>query len=184
MTAITIWSPRRFRLECFEEQLRQHQILSRQRIGPVSINYHQDLHGPLLHQISHDIQQHLNEPVIHIVLFDDYDLEDGLSVEETIIFFKNLINLTHVFQNVSFVIADFVDHIFTDARHPTREIQHLKSELKKIVSQGKISNIYSDHVGDIDGMFCDEQSNITEAGMAIVVRLIVEDLLDLPVGQF
>jgi hypothetical protein len=184
MTSITIWTPRRFRLECFEETLRHHYLFRRQTIGPITINYHQDLNGPLIHPICQGIRIRSEEPSIHVILFDDHDLENGLNVEQTITFFKNLVNLSFVFPKVSFVISDFVDYIITDARHSVREIRHLKTELEKIVSQGNSTNIYADHSGDIDGEVCDDDSNITEAGMSVVAELLVEDLSNLPIKQF
>ena len=159
-------------------------MFRRQRVGPITINYHQDLNGPLLHQICQNIRGHLDEQTIHVILFDDHDLENGLNVEETITFFKNLINLSLVFPKVSFVISDFVDHIIADAKHSTREITHLKSELELIVFHGCRTNVYGDHFGDIDGDLCDDNSCITEAGMSRVAELIIEDLSNLPVKQF
>ena len=159
-------------------------MFRRQRVGPIEINYHQELSGPLLHQICQNIRGHLNELTIHVILFDDHDLENGLNVEETITFFSNLINLSHVFPKVAFVISDFVDHIIENAKHSTREITHLKSELEKMVFHGYRTNVYGDHFGDISGELCDDNSQITEAGMSRVAELIIEDLSNLPVKQF
>ena len=60
----------------------------------------------------------------------------------------------------------------------------MKQALEKLTLENSITNVYSDHSGDIDGEFCDEQSNLTEAGMAVVATLIAEDLSNLPVKQF
>ena len=184
MTAINIWSPHRYSLECFEETLQHHHCFRRQVIGPVTIKYHEYLNGTLIPDIARSIRPFSDLPTINIVIIDDHDLEYGLDIEQSLVFFRNLINLSRVFIKSSFVICDVIDFILVDSKYPFRDLKQFKGELRKLVRESDIINIYSDHAGDIDGEVCDENSHLTEAGFVVLANLIAEDLANLPVKQF
>ena len=165
MTNIHVWTPLRYKFEGLLEYLQAHPRLQNGQVKSLKIHYRCELTNENLYDICTVALNERNQTSVHILVYDDDEVEEGCGLETLDIFIKHLINLTRLHTQTYFMFADLIDYLYLDATYSARELSNFKRNTSEIISGSASKNFYYDFRGSIDGADCDHYNNPTEEGM-------------------
>ena len=181
MTSVFVWTPDRYPLKNFDTIIRQLPLFQDHPLGPIYVKTHDCLSKSLLHKISSEIASVSHLSNIHVIIFDDVDLNLVLDKWQVPLFMNNLFNISQVFTTTSFVICDLVD--YTRETPDARDIRHMRFRISQTFKVDN-NNVYGPHHYNLPGRSFDQNKNITESGQESIIKLIARDLAELPLRRF
>ena len=181
MTSVFVWTPDRYPLKNFDTIIRELPQYQNHPLGPIYVKTHDCLSKSLLHEISSAIASVSHLLNIHVIIFDDVDLNQVLDKWQVPLFMNNLFNISQVYTTVSFVIIDLVD--YTREVPDARDIRHMRFRISQTFKVDN-NNVYAARHFDLPGRSFDHNKNITEIGQEAIIKLIAQDLAELPLRRF
>jgi hypothetical protein len=186
MTNIHVWAPLRLKFEGLQEVLQTHPNFRNGKFKNLVLHYRAELTSDHLYSIFTTALLERHQKSVHILAYDDDELEEGCGLETLDVNIKHLVNLTKVHPKLYFLFADFIDYLYgADATYTHYEITHFKNTTYENVRVNHNKTFYKDFRGFIDGTDCDCYNNPNEEGMKKICHELVKVLLErAPQGAF
>ena len=186
MTNVHIWTPLRLKFEELQEVLQTHPNFNNGKVKSLILHYRSELTADHLYNICTTALLERNQKSVHVLAYDDDEIEEGCGLETLEVNIKHLINLTKVHPRLYFLFADFIDYLYgVDATYTHYEITNFKHTTGENVRENPHKTFYKDFRGFVDGEDCDCYNNPNEEGMKKICHELAKVFVErAPPGAF